>query len=466
MHISTKCLYGISTLNNNKRKTMKAPLTATLLLIFSIVPSMAQVSQTPWTLEQCIDYAHKNNISIKQQQLGVEQGRNNLLQSKIKLTPSLNAGSNYDIGFGKAENRSGNSIVFEDKTTQQFGVNVRASMPLFEGFSNINTIKKQQNDLQVALLAVDKTKNDIALNITSLFLQILFDRELLAVAQSQLEVTQQQVTRTKNMVDAGSLPYGNLLEIKSQAAREALNITSQENQLTLARLNLAQMLDLPDFTNFDVESPVLSEITQAMIAGSDDIYQSAMMSMPEIKQRELMLGSSQYSLKTARGSYYPKLSLTGGWGTGVYKIEGDQNFDFNKQFKNNISTSIGLSLSIPLFNGLASRTYAKNASLAVRSAEYDLISQKMTLRKEIQQAYADAVNAMKKYNSATEAVGSYTESFGYTQNKYDVGLVTSIDYNTAKNNLTKAQSELLQAKYEYILRTKVLDFYMGYPIKL
>ncbi len=445
---------------------LKLGLTLLAILSSTIVPAQSEQPHKKWTLEQCINHAFENNITIKQQQLGVKSSENNLLQSKLSIVPSVNASSNYGIDFGRTENRAGSVVSIQDNTTQQFGANIRAAMPLFEGFSTINNIKKQETNLQAAILGVEKTKNDIALNITSLYLQILFNHEMLNVAQSQFHITEQQVKRTEQLVNAGSLPLGNLLEIKSQAAREALNITTQENQLTISQLNLAQLLDLESYISFDVESPVLTEISESIIAGSDDIYAHALMSMPEIKRREIMLTGSQYDLKIAKGNMMPKLNLSSGWGTGVYKIEGDKNFDFNKQFKNNASTSIGLSLSIPLFNAWSGRIGAKNAAIGVLNAEYELYSQKMLLRKEIQQAYADAANAMKKYMAANEAVKSYTESFEYTQKKYDVGLVTTVDYNTAKNELTKSQSELLQSKYEYILRTKILDFYMGNPIKL
>ncbi len=448
----------------NMKTNILLALGAFAIQLFTV--ALGQEVQKKWTLEQCITYAHENNITIKQQQLNVEVNKNTLTQKKMNLAPSVNGSSNYNVGFGRSENRVGSVVSIEDNTTQQFGLSVRASMPVFEGLSNINSIRKQNTDLQASILEVEKTKNDMALNITSMYLQIIFNHELLAVAQGQYEVTQQQVERTQKLVDAGSLPYGNLLEIKSQAAREALNITSQENQLIISQLTLAQLLDLEDYSTFDVVQPELAEINQGMMAGSDAIYQHAVMALPEIKGKELQLTSSQYSLQIAKGSYFPQLSLTGGWGTNVYKLESDNNFDFNNQFKNNASTSIGLSLSIPIFNGLATRTNTKNAILGVRNAEYELYNQKMVLQKEIQQAYADAVNAMKKYSSASEAVTSYLESFDYTQKKYDVGLVNSVDYNTAKNDLTRSQSELLQAKYEYILRTKILDFYMGNPIKL
>lgn len=447
---------------------MKTKLILVVGLLALQLPSKAQNQEIPskWTLEQCINYAHENNITIKQQQLNVEANKNNLTQKKLNLAPSVNGSSSYRVGFGRSENREGNVVSIEDNTTQNLNLGIAADMPVFKGFTNMNAIKKQETDLQAAILDVEKTKNDIALNITSLYLQIIFNQELLGVAQGQYEITRQQVDRTQKLVDAGSLPYGNLLEIKSQAARESLNITSQENALIISRLNLAQMLDLEDYNTFDVIQPELPEINEGILAGSDDIYQRAVLSLPEIKSREMLLNSSQYNLKIAKGNYIPQLSLNGGWNTGVYKRQNDNTFDFNKQFKNNASSYVGLSLSIPIFNGLATRTNAKNATLGVRNAEYELYNQKMALRKEIQQAYADAVNAMKKYSSATEAVKSYLESFDYTQKKYDVGLVNSVDYNTAKNDLTRSQSELLQAKYEYILRTKILDFYMGNPIKL
>ena len=442
-------------------------LVAWLLGFQFTIQAQQQVTPSKWTLEQCINYAHENNITIKQQQLNVEANKNNLTQKKMNLAPSVNGSSSYGVKFGQSPVPRNNVLTYEDDRIQQLGLDVRADMPLFEGFTNMNTIKKQETDLQAAILDVEKTKNDIALNITSLYLQIIFNQELLGVAQGQYEITRQQVDRTQKLVDAGSLPYGNLLEIKSQAAREALNITSQENSLIISRLNLAQMLDLEDYNTFDVIKPELPEINEGILAGSDDIYQRAVLSLPEIKSREMLLNSSQYNLKIAKGGFYPKLSMNGGWGTNVYKAEkSNEEFDFKKEFKDNASSYVGLSLSIPIFNGLATRTNAKNATLGVRNAEYELYNQKMALRKEIQQAYADAMNAMKKYSSATEAVKSYMESFDYTQKKYDVGLVNSVDYNTAKNDLTRSQSELLQAKYEYILRTKILDFYMGNPIKL
>ena len=441
-------------------------LVAWLLGFQFTIQAQDQVTPSKWTLEQCINYAHENNITIKQQQLSVEANKNNLTQKKMNLAPSVNGSSSYRAGFGRTEVRDSIYVYMVDDVTQQLNLGIGAEMPIFKGFTNMNTIKKQETDLQAAILDVEKTKNDIALNITSLYLQIIFNQELLGVAQGQYEITRQQVDRTQKLVDAGSLPYGNLLEIKSQAAREALNITSQENSLIISRLNLAQMLDLEDYNTFDVIKPELPEINEGILAGSDDIYQRAVLSLPEIKSREMLLNSSQYNLKIAKGGYFPQLSLNGGWNTGVFKQKKRKTDDFNKQFSDNASSYVGLSLSIPIFNGLASRTNAKNATLGLRNAEYELYNQKMALRKEIQQAYADAMNAMKKYSSATEAVKSYMESFDYTQKKYDVGLVNSVDYNTAKNDLTRSQSELLQAKYEYILRTKILDFYMGNPIKL
>ncbi len=418
----------------------------------------------PWSLKQCIDYARENNLTIKQQILDAEYRNNQLEQKKMGRLPSLNASTSYDISFGRVPDET--DFTFNNQTTQFGRFSLTSSVPLFEGFSQKNEIAQNHADWMAALKQVEKAGNDMALTITAYYLQILFDKELLEVAKNQLDIVSQQVSRTEKLVEAGSLAIGNLLEIRSQAAREALNVTQMENNLSLSLLDLAQALDLEDPAGFDILTPDLPTLEEKQLDTPLRLYDEALDIMPQIEASKYNLESSEYAFKAARGNLYPRLSLGAGWNTSVAKTKDDDSFDFGQRFRNNVNQYVGLSLSIPIFNGLAAKTNVNNAKIGILNAEYALEKDKQALRKEIQQAYADALASFRKYEAGMLAVNSYRESFRYTEQKFNVGMVNPVDYSVAKNEYIKAQSEFLQAKYEYLLRTKILDFYKGEAITL
>jgi len=348
---------------------------------------------------------------------------------------------------------------------------------------------------------VEKTKNDIALNITAAFLQILFNEELLAVAQKQLEITNMQVERTKKLVEAGSLAKGSLLEIQAQQASEELQVVNMENQIDISFLTLTQLLELESTENFEIENPNLPDVDESVsLSKVSSIYQQGVSSLPQIKSAEFQLLSSEKALAISKAMYYPSLSLNAsiysGYSNNVQKsifftslVESQlightaggeevwseeyssisqtyESYPFSDQVKDNAYKSLGFNLSIPIFNNWQVQTAVKNSKIALLNAEYNLELQKNVLYKEIQVAHTDAIAAQKKFISTKKAVTSIEESFRYTQQKFDVGLVNSVDYNVAKNQLSQTQSELLQSKYDYIFKTKILDFYNGKPIVL
>lgn len=433
-------------------------------IVLSLIPGARAQETAPWSLEKCIEYAHTNNITIKQQELNSMVTKNNLKQRKASALPSLNANANYNLGFGRVPDET--NYDFHNGTTQRGNAGLSTSMPLFEGFQKKNAIKKSYHDYLAAIEHLQTTKNDISLELTSYFLQVLFDKELLIVANEQLETTTMQVERTGKLVDAGSQALGSLLEIKSQEAKEALNVTQQRNALSLSLLNLAQLLDLENPTGFDIEKPQLPDMGDGTLSPPDNIYNSALTIMPQIKGAEYKLKSSEYELQQAVGTKYPSLTLNSGLTSSVSKYEGESDFSFKEKFNDNLNAYIGLNLRIPIFNGLQSKTYIQNTRINVLDSKYQLEKEKLTLRKEIQQAYADAMASYKKYLASQTAVESFKESFKYTEKKFNVGLVNSVDYNVAKTDLIKSQSNFIQSKYEYILRTKILDFYKGIPISL
>lgn len=416
-----------------------------------------------WSLLECINYAHENNITIQRQVLNSQYQENVLKQSKRDQLPDLNAsfGAQYNSGFNWTEN--GGATSFDN---QRYSSSISSSISVFEGLNKRNTIKRNHSNLLAAFENTEKAKNDIGLQITGHYLQILFNKELLNVAIEQYETSKLQADRTKKLVDAGSQAMGSYLEIKSQAAKEALNVTQQENALAMSLLDLAQLLDMERPIEFDIQTPDLPELTAFTPDAPFDIYATALEIMPEIKSATYSTESKEYELKIAKGNYYPTLGVGANYGTSAFFLEGATNGSFKDQWKDNRGGGIGATLRIPIFNKLEARNGVANAKLGLLDAEYELKQEKLNLRKSIQQAYADALASYNKYLSSKEAVNSFAESFRYTEKKFNVGLVNSVDYNVAKTDFTRAQSDLLQAKYEYILRTKILDFYKGIPIEL
>lgn len=444
-------------------------------LVLMVVPSFAQDKKI-WSLEECIQYAHDNNIRIKQQELNALFNKNTLKQSKINQAPSLNAIAGHSYSRGRTLDQSTYRYSNQDINSDNFNIN--SSVTLFNGLQQSNTIKQNKYNLIASQLDVEKLKNDISVSIALAYLQILLDKELLDVAKNQLEITRLQVERTQKLVDAGSVPEGNLFEVSSQAAMEEVQVVNNQNQLDLAYLNLTQILDLDSVGNFDVETPDLSELLNEnyIIPPVETVFNDAVNIMPEIKSAEFRLKSSEQSLKIAKGARSPRVSLGGSYSTLYSDIRKKLSLDpgtgniieseypFGEQLNDNQALGINFGLSIPIFNGWMVNTNVSNAKLNIENYQYELKNAKLSLYKEIQQAYADATASLNRYRANEKAVISMKESFRYTEQKFNVGLVNSVDYNTAKNQLTKAQSELLQAKYNYIFTINVLDFYRGKPI--
>jgi outer membrane protein len=473
---------------------IRKPIIHLIILLFTAATAFGQQA---WSLEDCISYAMENNIMIKQSILNTEYSENMLKQSRLGQIPNLNAGSNYTSSWGRALDETTYKFT-DNEQINSLNVAVSSSMNLFQGLRVRNTILQNELNLMASYEDVEKIKNDISLNIAAAYLRILFNQELLAVTQIQLETTGQQVERTRKMVDAGKLARGNYLELEAQYASEELNLVNAENQLTISLLNLQQLLDLPIDTAFDVYIPELPNPDEdPLMINALEVYRIAELEMPEIKSAELAKESSEKGLQIAKGARSPRLSLNASYNSGfsdireqVVGLEAPQQFPlgvtgsgepvysypqeipiygaypFFEQIRDNRSAGVGLGLSIPIFNGWQVNTSIANARIALKQAELDLQSRKLSLYASIQQAYADAVAALKKFKATKQALVSMEESFKYTEKKFEVGLVNTVDYNISKNQLTATQSDLLQAKYDFIFRIKILNFYKGEPITL
>lgn len=462
----------------------------------SIAPPLGQ----EWTLEQCINYAWGHNISIKQAEINRETQKNNYSLSKANLLPTVNGVASNTYDYGRTIDQFTNTFANSEVLSDNFYLS--ANFTIFGGLQNLNTIKENETAYEASGYDLQSNKNTLALNIASGYLQVLLDQELLLEAKDQNEVTAQQVEKTQNMVNAGSLAKGNLYDVQAQEANDEVNVVNAENQLDIAMLSLAQLLDVDSVQLFKIARPEISIPDNPMINNPDLIYSEALTNQPDIKSAQLKWESAEKGRQVAAGALYPKLILAATVGTGYssgddaliptvngYAPAGYAGFTstpdassipvwspnesyayqlipFKTQLNDNFNKTIGFQLNIPIFNGLRSNLGYKNAKLNALNAYYTYETADLNLRKNVQQAYSDALGALKKYYATQKSEKSYKEAYDYTRVKFDAGIATSLDYNTAKTNYDKAESDLLQAKYTYVFKLKVLDYYEGKPLKL
>jgi outer membrane protein len=458
------------------------------LSLFVIVPVWAQ--NEALNLQQCIDRAWNNNLQLKQQRLSVDLAEQNLLQSKAARFPSLNASASHVYNFGRTIDIFTNDFATESVQSNNF--NVSSGVNLFSGFQVQNTIRQNRLELEAGKYDLDRSYNDIALLVASAYLQILFNTELVETVNNQLEITRLQVDRTQKLVEAGTLPRGSLLTIQAQLATEELQLVNAQNQLDLSYLNLRQILFLPENVQFAIVVPEID------IEPEDDnpyspmqVYGVAVLEQPQVKSAELRIMSAERGLAVAKGSRSPMLALRGSYGTGysgasfqrtdvitgAYPIGATEagelvyapSFEtrvkpFNEQLSDNLNRSIGLFLTIPIFNNYQVKTGIGRSQINLENARLQNQIVREQLFQTIQQAHADATASLKRYNATQKNVTALQESFRYTEQRFNVGMVNSVEYNDTKNRLAAAESELLQSKYEYVFRMKILDFYLGEPL--
>lgn len=441
-------------------------------------------------MQRCIDHALENNLSIKQAQLSSALSSEDLLQSRLSLLPSLNGSANQNYNFGRSVDPLTYQFVTQRIETSNFGLS--ANMTLFAGFQRLNTIRQNKYLLLANASALEKTKNDITLSVITYYLQALFAQELLKVSESQLGLSKEQVARAEKNVAVGAITDGDLLSIRAQQAQDETNLANAKNNVEMAVLNLKQLLDLKAEDRFAIVAPGGIEPANEKVRDPHEVFLQAKDIQPDISLANSRLQAARMGLLIARGSMSPRLTIGGNVNTGyssgrqrvvssssqkipVFITGTDTLFQtitipkvertpFSDQLNDNLSQSIGFTLQVPLFNGWQTRSSIKRAKINYQKEELNLKLSENNLEKTITQASTDASAARRKYEAATQSVEYLQKAFNYTEQKYVVGLISSIEYGTAKNNLARAQSDLLQAKYDCIFKQKVIDFYLGNPI--
>lgn len=432
-----------------------------IFVIAATMVSMSVFSQQKWSLERCINYAKENNLQIKQQKLQVAQAENNLAESKMGYVPSLNASINHSMSWGRSVNLNDLAII-ENDLSQSTSMNISSSIALFEGLQKHNRVKSNKKQVEIAYTNIEKLQNEISLSIVRSYLQVLLSMEMESTALESYNSVAAQVERTRELVEAGSQAYSSLLEIQAQLANEKVQLIDAQNNVKSNKLALMQLLDI-NSDNFDIEIPQIGHlILDYMPADANEIFAQAQ-SLPAIKGAELAMEQSKLQYKIQKGAALPTLSFSAGYGT---YYSDNQKAAFLQQFDNNRNPSIGFGLSIPIFNGRRNNTAIKNSKLNVESSKIGYQIALQSIMKEIQQACNEASSCYQKFEAANHNADSARETFKYTQEKFNLGMLDGTDYTVAKNNLFKAESALLQSKYQYVFQLKILDYYRNIPITL
>jgi outer membrane protein len=440
---------------------MKTEKLIWVILLFATTCLSAQNNKV-WTLQECVNYALENNVSIKQSELDKEIASQDVVAAKWNFVPNLNANASQNYNFGSSITSSG-TRASADFSSNNFGIN--SSVILFNGFSNLYTLQQTKIGVEAKDAALEKMKNDISLNIVNAYLQILFAKEQVKVAQSQVDISQLQVLRIEELVKAGTRAEGDLYNVKSTLATDNQNLVVAKNTETLTALRLAQLLQLPESTILIQEIAVEATDQSILNTGIDEIFKKAEETFPEIKLADLNIKIAEKTIKISQSRYYPTLSLNYGMSTVYQHRQGSTDFiTFSDQLDQNLGNSIGLSLNIPIFNRFQYRTTVSKNKIYYLKSEYSLTSEKLRLKETIQTAYTDAQASSKSYDAAVISVEAQNKAFDYANERYMVGAINSFDFNQIKNNLVSAQSQLIRAKYDFVFKLKVLQFYYGIPI--
>lgn len=473
-----------------------------IAILFSFQSSAQEV--TTWTLQECIDYAYSQNLDVKLADLNMQTEEAYLRQSKYSRLPTLNLDLYQSWRWGRSIDPTTNQFVSQRFSSNGFSGS--SDVILFSGMSQTNSIKQGEKSVEASLYDLEKAKNDVALNVVGGYLEVIFTKELLENAQYQLASTNAQLERTRLLVEAGSLPRSDLLDLQAQVASNEVNVINAQNDVDLAHLRLKQFLQIPATEPFEVVVPEFEGLELAFIEESvNEVYDRAEMTMPGIKSADARIKIAELGEKIARAGMFPTLGVGASISTNYSNtadierkvptgdttqsevITGYVNNDpslpvysiFNTpvmgmtdgypiidQWSDNINYSIGFSLRIPIFNGLQVNTNRQIAKIQHERAEIAARQARNVLRTTIESAYNDAIAASKTYSAAEKQVDALEEAFRATEKRYENNASTYVEYQVASNNLYGARSDLSRAKFNYIFTLKVLDFYLGNPITL
>lgn len=422
-------------------------------------------AQKKWTLEECVAYALENNISIQKSELAIESAKIDISSSKGNFLPNLNTSVNHSWRTGLNTDPITNDNVIA--TTQNTGFGVSSSVTLYDGLRNIKELHRSNLNLLSNQYQLADMKDNISLSVCNAFLQILFNKESLKTIKAQYELTLNDVKRIKELVNAGSKPKGDLLEIEATLADQEKSMIDMENNILISKLSLFNLLVLDNFDQFDISDNTYELIPTDITSNSaQNIYSKSLTLRNDIKISELAIEIAENDIKIAKGAYHPTLNASYGFNTSYFTSELFNSPDFLNQINDNKGHSFGLSLSIPIFNRFQIRNAVKKSRLQLDQAKLDLKQSQFDLRDKVYQAFNDTKGALKTYESSIKALEARTLAYEYATEKFNLGALDSFTFNQSKTNYVNAETDVIKAKYDYIFKLKVLEFYFGVPINL
>ncbi len=425
----------------------------------------ANAQEKKWTLRECVDHALDHNITIKQNKLNVEISQENVNSAKGNFLPNLNASTSGNLNFG-----SGFDPVSQDRvSTSTYGgsLGINSGVTVFNGYRNLNTYKQAQLGVEGSKLDLEKIEDDISLYVVNTYLNVLFAKENLKVANVQYEISKKQIENAKAKFEAGTKPKGDLLNAQSTAATDEQSVILYENTLNLALLDLAQLLQVEP-VGFDVEIiEIDSPSIILMYKNPNEVYQKALTIRPEIKRAELDIESADLSIEIAKASYLPSVSLGANIGTGYgYNLKNNSHIPYFTQLDDNLGYGINFNVNIPIFNRNQTKSNVNRQKINYEISKFGLDNQKLQLEQTIQKAFYDAKAAAKTYESAEKSLIAQEEAIKNAQESYNFGAMTQFDFDQVRNRFVNAEGAMIRAKYDFIFKTKVLEFYYGETILL
>nr|WP_278705830.1 TolC family protein [Parabacteroides goldsteinii] len=422
-----------------------------------------------WTLRNCIDYALEHNITIRRNRINVESTQEDVKTAKADFLPSLSGNISQRI-VNRPNSASGtiisgdNITTSESKTSYNGSYGIDANWTVYNGSKRVNTLKQQQLNSRIAELTVDESENSIEENITQLYVQILYSAEAVKVNESTLEVSRKEFERGQELFNAGSIASSDLAQLEAQVSNDNYQLVTSQTTLQNYKLQLKQLLELDGDFEMDLFLPPLDDSSVLIpLPTKDDVYQTALNLRPEIESSKLNIEASDMNIKIARAGYIPSLSLSAGIGT---TNANGNDFSFSEQVKQNWNNSIGLTLSIPIFDKRQTKSAVNKAKLQRQTSELDLMDNQKTLYKTIESLWLSANSAQQQYVAATQKLKSTQASYALVSEQFNLGMKNTVELLTEKNNLLSAQQETLQAKYTAILNAGLLRFYQGEEIDL
>ncbi|WP_140484771.1 TolC family protein [Flavobacterium sp. GSA192] len=444
-------------------------------LFFIIISFYSNAQSRQWSLEDCVKYAIDHNISIRQSDLDIQTAQIDKKDAFGSFLPNVSASASHSWNIGLNINPVTN--IAATQTTQFTSAGANVGIDIYKGLQNVYTLRKANLSIVAAKYQLQKMQEDIALNVANAYLQVLFNKENLKVQNEQLAIDNKQLSRTQELVNAGNLPKGDLLDVKATIAADNQKVINAQNTLLISKLSLAQLLQLDSFENFDVVDVNEFQMEQSLLSQTPtSIYDKAKQQRVELKIAQTNLEIAEKNVAIARAAYQPTLR-------GFYNFNSRVSYadvalrdntgavigtqappSFVDQFSDNKGQSFGAQLNIPIFSGFVVRNNVERNKVNLEKSKIALEQQELDLQRNVYTAFTDAKGALKAYESAIEALDARTQSYNYSKEKFEVGLMNAFELSQSQTLLANAQSEVIRTKYDYIFKTKILEFYFGIPI--